>query len=97
MSLRYKASYDKPSRVAPDELRRQATHALVVGPGEVTLSGPLDLDHARAVVSQLPCAERRGGGMLERDNRDSIERAQELLQLERTRQSQNVLRHIREN
>ncbi len=54
--------------VGPDEMRRQAGHALVVRAGEVARARPLDLDDARAEVGQLPRAERRGDRVLERDD-----------------------------
>ncbi|MNL15081.1 hypothetical protein D3C87_1360520 [compost metagenome] len=54
--------------VGPDEMRRQAAHARVVGAGEIPRAGPLDLDHARAKVRQLAGAERRGNRLFEGDD-----------------------------
>ena len=60
--------------VGPDEVRREAADALVVGAREVADAGSLDLDHARAEVGELARRERRGDRVLERDDGDAGER-----------------------
>ena len=61
--------------VGPDEVRREAAHALVVAAREIAHAGPLDLDDARAEVGELARRERRGDRVLERDDGDAFERS----------------------
>ena len=59
--------------VGPDEVRRQAAHALVVAAGEVARAGALDLDDAGAEVGQLAGGEGRRDRVLQRDDGDAFE------------------------
>ena len=59
--------------IGPDEVRRHAVDALVVGAGEVAAARAFDLDDARAEVGKVPRAERCGDGMFERDDRHAVE------------------------
>ena len=59
--------------VGPDEMRGLALDAGVVGAGKVAGAGALHLDHARAEVSELARAERRGDGMFKGDDGDAVE------------------------
>jgi methionine-S-sulfoxide reductase len=59
--------------VGPDEVRRLALHPRVVGAGEVAAAGPLNLDHARAEVGELPRAEGRGDRVFERNNEEAVQ------------------------
>ena len=59
--------------VGPHEVRSLAFDARVVGAGEVTRAGALDLDHAGTEVGELARAERRGDGMFEGDDGDAVE------------------------
>ena len=59
--------------VRPDEMRREAAHAAVVGAREVADTRALDLDDPRAEVGELPRAERRRDRVLERDDGDAFE------------------------
>ena len=68
-------------------MRREAAHALVVGAREVADAGTLDLDDARAEVGELARAERRRDRVLERDDRDAIERRIAIAQNDRGRPS----------
>ena len=58
--------------VGPDEVRRQAAHALVVAAREVADAGALDLDDAGAEVGELARRERRGDRVLERDDGECL-------------------------
>ena len=60
--------------VDPDEVRAQAVDAVVVAAGEVAGVRPLDLDHPRAEVGELPGRVRRGDRLFERDDGDSTKR-----------------------
>src|SRR5581483_9433416 len=60
--------------VQPDEVAGLAAHGRVVSAGEVAGSRPLALDHPGPQVSQLPGGERHRDGLLQRDDRDAIER-----------------------
>ena len=53
--------------VEPGEVRALPMHEVVVVAGEVAL-GPLQLDHARARVRQLAAGQRRGHGLVERED-----------------------------
>ena len=59
--------------VGPDEMRRQATHALIVAAREVAGLGAFDLDDARTKVSQLARGERRRDRVFQRDDGDALE------------------------
>ena len=48
-------------------------HRRVVVAGEIAGAWPLDLDHARAQISQMARAERTGHGLLEGQYRDAAE------------------------
>ena len=60
--------------VEPDEVGGLAVYGRVVAAGEVACAGPLDLDHARAEVGELPGGERRGDRMLQGDHEDAVQR-----------------------
>ena len=60
--------------VAPDEIGGQPAHAFIITAGEIAGPGPFDFDHARAQIGQLAGRERRGDGVLQGDDSDSIER-----------------------
>ena len=47
---------------------------VVVGPGEVTLPRPLDLDDAGAEVREVTGGQRAGDGLFDRHDRDPLER-----------------------
>ena len=68
--------------VGPDEMRREAAHALVVAAREVAHAGPLDLDHPRAEIRKLPRGERRGDRVLEGDDGDAAQRSHCLVLIE---------------
>ena len=78
--------------VRPHEVRREAAHALVVAAREVAGAGPLDLDHARAHVGQLPRGERRGDRVFERDDGDAFQRAHRRARYRRTAVA-SIVRH----
>ena len=59
--------------VQPDEVAREPLDGRVVAAREVAAVGPLDLDHARAEVGELPRRERRGDGLLEGDDGDAFQ------------------------
>ena len=62
------------STVSPP-VRGPAAPACVVGAREVAGAGALHLDDTGAKIGQLPCAERRGNRMLERNHGDAVERS----------------------
>src|SRR3954452_9338990 len=62
----------------------ETAHALVIGPREITDTGPFDLDHARAEISQLPRAEGGGDGVLKGDDLDSVQGTHRVLHFRRT-------------
>ena len=53
--------------IEPREIRRQSVQRTVVMPRRIALR-PLDLDHLRAHIGQLPRTERRRHGLLQRDD-----------------------------
>ena len=59
--------------IDPDEMRGEPAHAVVVTACEVADAGSLDLDHAGTMIGKLARAERRGNGVLHRDDGDAIE------------------------
>ena len=61
--------------IGPDEMRRETVDALVVAAREIAHAGPLDLDHPRAEVRELPRCERRGDRVLERDDGNALQRS----------------------
>ncbi|MPM75445.1 hypothetical protein SDC9_122438 [bioreactor metagenome] len=61
--------------VDPREVRRLAVHALVIATCKIARAGALHLDHARAQIGELACAERRGHRMFERHHGDAVKRA----------------------
>ena len=42
--------------VEPDKMAADAIHIIIVGSGEITFSGPFDLDHVGAHIGQMPGA-----------------------------------------
>src|SRR5882672_4885861 len=56
--------------IQPDEVTRQSLDRRVVTAREIAAVGPLDLDHARAEIGELPRRERRGDRLFERYNGD---------------------------
>src|SRR3954471_11286715 len=72
--------------VEPDEVARQPADGLVVAAGEIAGAGTLDLDHSGSEISQLTRRERRGDGLLEGDDEESVEGVHaEFLRLSQTR------------
>lgn len=59
--------------VEPDEVAGLAVHGLVVGAGEVAAARPLDLEHARPEVGQVPGGQRRGDGLFAGHDGDAVE------------------------
>ncbi len=55
-------------------MRPSNWHAPVAAVGEVTDAGALEVDHARAQIRQLARRERRGDGVFEGDDGESLER-----------------------
>src|SRR6478672_4436610 len=81
--------------IGPHEVRRQATHALVVAACEVPDAGAFDLDDACAEIGELSRGERRGDRVLERDNGDAGKRSHLFVSFNRSarsRPSQATLR-----
>ena len=72
----------------------QAAHALVIRSREVTDTRPLDLDHARAEIRQLPRAEGGGDGVLNGDDLDSVQGTHLFSTSEGARQAEHVLGQI---
>src|SRR4029079_10217302 len=60
--------------VGPDKVRRLSLDRAVGSSRGVGAAGTLDLDHARAELGELPCGERSGDHLLERDHGDPFER-----------------------
>jgi len=56
--------------VEPDEVAGEALDGTVVGSGEVSYLGALDLYHSGAKVGELARGERRGDRLLQRYDRD---------------------------
>ncbi len=50
------------------------SHGCIITARKVSDFWPLDLDHARAQIRQLPGGERRSDGLLQGHDRDSFER-----------------------
>ena len=61
--------------VQPHEVRREPPRRRVVAPREVAHPGPLDLDDAGPEVGELAGGERRRHRLLERQDRDPLERS----------------------
>ena len=61
--------------VQPHEVRREPSRRRVVAAREVADPGPLDLDDARPEVGELAGGERRRHRLLERQDRDPVERS----------------------
>src|SRR4029077_7006689 len=60
--------------VGPHEVRREALDRVVIGTRRVARPRALDLDDACAKVGKLARGERPGDDLLERDDRDALER-----------------------
>jgi len=63
--------------IQPDEVRGEPMHRLVVAASEIACPGPFDLDHPRAVIGEVPRAERGRDGLLERHHGEAFERQHE--------------------
>ena len=61
--------------IDPDEMRGQTVYPLVIGTRKVANAGALDLDDARAQVSELAGTKRRGDGVFQRDDGNAVERS----------------------
>ncbi len=61
--------------IGPDEMARKPARAGVVGPREIAAIGPLDLDDPRAVIREHARAIGCGDRLFERDDQQTVERA----------------------
>ena len=59
--------------VRPDEVTGQPLHGVVVGARKIADAWPLDLDHARTEVGQLPTGKGRRNGLLDGDDNETVE------------------------
>ena len=59
--------------VEPHEVARHPVHGLVVAAREVPGAGPLDLDHPRAEVGEVPGGQRGGHRLLASDDGDAVQ------------------------
>jgi hypothetical protein len=60
--------------VDPDEVAGKTLDDGIIGPGEVSGLRALHLDDPRAHVGELARGERRGDRLLQRDDRDALQR-----------------------
>jgi hypothetical protein len=63
-------------------MRRHPVDHVVVAAGKIAARRGLDLDYSRAEISQVPGADRRGDGLLDGNDEETLQRLQTRLAIQ---------------